>query len=198
MKLKIILLLFLVFASYQSYANAYDSTRVSFEEAMDALDAEKYEEAVNLFTRYLYIATGHDEGYFQRGNAYYMLKQYDKALTDYSFAYNMGFKKDEIMFYRMGTIYKNNKDYLTAEEFFNQAVKLDSKYTEAYLELGNLALLAEDYKKAADNYNKALSLDPNFPEVYFALGEIYTKSGSYSEAVGNYEKAIKLDSTNKK
>ena len=97
MRIKLLLLAAaLIFVSNLTYS--FDSTRVTFAEAMDALNAEEYETAVDLFTKYLKISSGHDEGYYQRGNAYYELKQYDKALTDYSWAYNMGFKKDEVMF----------------------------------------------------------------------------------------------------
>ncbi len=194
MRIKLLLsAIIFLFVSNLSYS--YDSTRVSFSEAMDALDAEEYEKAVELFTSYIRIATGHDEGYYQRGNAYYELKQYDKALTDYSTAYNMGYQKNEVMFFRMGTILKENKNYLTALDYFNKAVSIDKKYIEAYLELGNLYLLNEDYKNAKENYEKALTIDPNYPEVNFALGEIEMRSGNYGDAAVFYEKAIKLDTT---
>jgi tetratricopeptide (TPR) repeat protein len=191
MRIKFIFaLFFILFISKYSYS--MDSTRVTFGEAMDAIEAEDYEKAVDLFTRYLKIASGHDEGYYQRGNAYYALKMYDKALNDYSIAYNMGYQKDVSMFYRMGMVYKFDKNYLSAIDYLKKAADLDKKNVNALLELGNIYLISEDFPNAKEYYNRALKLDPNYPEVFFALGQMDSKDGNFAGAVENYEKAASI------
>ena len=158
MRIKLLFLaIIFLFAVKLSYS--YDSTRVSFSEAMDAMDAEEYEKAIDLFTSYLKVATGHDQGYYQRGNAYYELKQYDKALTDYSTAYNMGYQKDEVMFFRMGMILKENKNYLTALDYFNNPLGGIKNILKVILSLGNFNLIKEVYKKEKINNIKVLHLN---------------------------------------
>ena len=100
-----------------------DSTRVTFQEAMDALNDEDYEEAVEPFNSYLKIASGHDEGYYQRGNAYYALKSMIKRLMITRLPYNMGYQKDVSMFYRMGLIYKYDKIYNSAIDYFKKSLR---------------------------------------------------------------------------
>ena len=56
MRIKLLLLAAaLIFVSNLTYS--FDSTRVTFAEAMDALNAEEYETAVDLFTKYLKISS---------------------------------------------------------------------------------------------------------------------------------------------
>ena len=192
----ILIAILILFSTGISYS--LDSIRVSLNDAMWELENKNYEEAVKLFNYYIAGNSGNNEAYYQRGNAHYELGHCDNAITDYTRAHEMGFDKKPIMYYRLGMCYENKKDYLTAASYFERAVALDSRFTEAYFELGNTYYLGEDYDRAKQSFLTLLSLDEeaSTAKLFAALGDISMKTQSYSDAIDYYQKAIKKDSNN--
>jgi tetratricopeptide (TPR) repeat protein len=97
-------------------------------------------------------------------------------------------------------LYRNDEDS-QALQAFQQAVKLDPEFAEAYFRLGLTydALGQEQeaegaYKKAVETYKKYLAMEGNLDEAegHYNLGQTYNGLHLYTEAVREYRQAIKI------
>ena len=90
-------------------------------------------------------------------------------------------------------------DYKTAEKNFKEALKVDQKYYEAYMMLGELFLKQKKYSEAADNYRNAVRIDSLFYRpVFFSLGTSEMMSGDYSNALISYKVYIEQKGVSEK
>jgi len=63
----------------------------------------------------------------------------------------------------LGTLSFRQRDLKTAETCFQNAIKLDSKFSDAYSALGNLYLAKQDVKQAEQAFKTAMELPPSRP-----------------------------------
>jgi tetratricopeptide (TPR) repeat protein len=108
----------------------------------------------------------------------------------------------------LGVIHHNSGQFNDAVKFFEKALKINPRYTEALL---NLAVLYNDlgkYQKARELYTKVQEksrehkggkMDPfiraKLANRHAEIGDIYEGIGFFSEAVEEYQKALKLGPT---
>ena len=99
-----------------------------------------------------------------------------------------------------GSVAHGNGDYDEAIKCFEKAIKLNSKYAEAYNNLGYAyAVGKENYEKAIKYYKKAIKLNRNYADAYLNLGRAYHRGKqNYDKAIKCYEKSIKLNPQNAK
>lgn len=69
-----------------------------------------------------------------------------------------------------------------AESLLMDAVKLDAKCSDGYLELGVLASQQKDLPKAIEYYNKAINADPTMADAYYRLAKAYVRTGDSEKA----------------
>jgi tetratricopeptide (TPR) repeat protein len=62
------------------------------------------------------------------------------------------------------------------------AVRLDPKCADGYLQLGNLATLEQKQPEAAEYYRKAIAADPRLADAYYRLAKIYARTGESEKA----------------
>jgi len=74
-------------------------------------------------------------------------------------------------------------DYPKAENQFKEALKLDPKFLEAYMMLGELYLKQKRYPESAENYSRAVRIDSLFfKPVFFSLATAEMMTGDYQNA----------------
>jgi serine/threonine protein kinase/Tfp pilus assembly protein PilF len=76
-----------------------------------------------------------------------------------------------------------------------QALELDSTYSEAWATLSAVDMALQDYDSAIDHAGRAVRLDPESTVGYFNLALGLEGKGRYAEAITIYEKAIDIDPT---
>ena len=76
---------------------------------------------------------------------------------------------------------------------FTKAIKLDPKYTNAYLNRGSTYNELKKYPEAIADFTKAIELDPKYVFAYNGRGAAYSALEKYPEATADYTKAIELD-----
>lgn len=74
------------------------------------------------------------------------------------------------------------KKFAKALRRFEDAVKLDPSYFEAWNMAGFCSRKSGDVKRAFDYYDKALALRPDYEEAHEYLGEAYLQSGDLARA----------------
>lgn len=90
--------------------------------------------------------------------------------------------------------YEDAQQYIRQNVFdeaikhLNNAVKLDPKFQQAYLQLGDIYKRIRNTQKAKENYRLAVNVAPvENPNFYFILGETELQTGDYVQAKQNFE-----------
>jgi tetratricopeptide (TPR) repeat protein len=79
----------------------------------------------------------------------------------------------------LGLLYKDQKQYEKAEEYYLKAIETDSSYVYAYNNLGLLYADQKQYEKAEDRYLKAMEIDSSYVNAYHNLGNLYYDLNRY-------------------
>jgi tetratricopeptide (TPR) repeat protein len=104
--------------------------------------------------------------------------------------------KPAVTLYNQGVELMQEQQFAKAQKKFEQAVKLDPSFAEAY---NNLAFTlrkqgAGNYQKSLTLYNKAIELKPKLAEVYMYRGVLYTQMGRKADAQADLVTLKKLNS----
>jgi tetratricopeptide (TPR) repeat protein len=104
-------------------------------------------------------------------------------------------ESSSVSVYNEGLALMQAKRFAQAEKKFEQAVKLDPNFAEAY---NNLAFTLRkqgsgNYKQSLAYYNKAIELKPNLAEAYMYRGVLYTQMGRKADAQADLASLKKLD-----
>lgn len=127
------------------------------------------------------------------GVGYYSEGKIQQAFVEFQHAYELNPKNKEVL-HAIGIIYLLNFDEtLKAIAFFENAVKIDPEYSEAYNNLGYAHAKNGNFETAIRFYKKAASnLFYTTPEKAFVnMGKAYYRLGRYEEAAAAYKDAIK-------
>ena len=84
-------------------------------------------------------------------------------------------------------------DYQAAINFYNESLKLNPNFADAYNNLGVIYNILKNYDAAIDSYTKAIAINPNVALFYYNLGANYYSLNNYDAALQNYNKSIELD-----
>ncbi len=90
----------------------------------------------------------------------------------------------------------NKGEYVSALCCFDEAIKRDPSFSEAYGFRGVVYGLIGDYDRAVKDYNEAIDLDPEVSFFYSSRGGAYIHNGEYSRAMADLDKSLSLDSGN--
>ena len=93
------------------------------------------------------------------GNAYYMKKQFDNAISDYSNAIDMN-PKLAVAYQNRGSAYYIKGDYDKAISDYDKAIELNPKNALTYSSRGNAYFMLNQLNSAISDYNKAIEFDP--------------------------------------
>ena len=106
------------------------------------------------------------EDYFNRGSAYYVNGQYDKAIADLSKAIELN-PKDAKAYYNRGLAYGKGKgQFDKAIADFTKAIELDPTDANAYIGRGVAWGKKGVYDRAISDCNKAVELNPTNATAY--------------------------------
>jgi tetratricopeptide (TPR) repeat protein len=124
-----------------------------------------------------------------RGDIFMARKMYREAVE----TYNQGPKDSPILINKIGIAYHQMLELNTAKKYYERAIKMDSKYSEAINNLGTVHYAKKSYRRAVSQYKKALQLAPNSASIHSNLGTAWFARKKYKEAAEEYELALKLD-----
>lgn len=143
-----------------------------------------------------YMPKNYDAQYYQkRGEEALVDCKYEKAAEYFNKALNI--KKSVENYNNLGKTYvKLNKPKL-ALKCFEEAINLDVKNPQTYI---NLALyyceIEKDFKKQTNYLKHAIKLNPELAEPYYQMGNAYLDKGMYETAIEYYRLATAKDDLN--
>ena len=116
-------------------------------------------------------------------------KYFDKLLYDQ--------KKPEL-FYIQANIHKQLKKYDSAINYFEEAIRLNPNFSEAYNNLGNIKKRIGKIDEAINCFEKAIQLKENNIQAYFNLANIYKENKYFKELIKIYEKILSFNQNDTK
>ncbi|HEX8558925.1 MAG TPA: tetratricopeptide repeat protein [Pyrinomonadaceae bacterium] len=76
---------------------------------------------------------------------------------------------------------------------YRQAVALDPRYGDAYIDMGDAYMSSGKYGEAFAAYRQAISVAPRNPDAHYSLGAAYNDMANYGDAFKPFVQAIRLD-----
>lgn len=147
---------------------------ILFQLGTQAFTNMKLEEAVDLFNQAIslgsYNMESRNDAYFWRGECYYRLEDYRKAISDYRTYLNNTRQRNTDMYalahYNLGYSYFKEKDYSEALSRFRQCTDLEANLkapslADAYNRIGDCLFHNRQFAMAEENYTRAAQLQPS-------------------------------------
>ena len=124
-----------------------------------------------------------------RGDIYMARKMYREAID----VYKPGAAASPVLANKTGIAYHQMLDLADAKKYYDKAVKLDPRYSEAINNLGTIYYAVKSYRRAVEQYKRALRYHPDSASILSNLGTAYFARKQYKEATVAYEQALAID-----
>jgi len=95
--------------------------------------------------------------------------------------------------YIKGTYYFNTRQYDLAIKLFDETIKRDWKFVEAYLDKGIILYEQKNYDEALETFTLAATVQNTYPDCYYWMGRCYEATNRKEQAIANYQRAYTLD-----
>ncbi len=105
-------------------------------------------------------------------------------------------KKSADIHYTLGNIQKKLKKFNNAIISFENAIKINPNFSEAYNNLGNTKKLIGERNEAIKNYEKAINVKEDNIEALINLSIIFKENKNFKELIKIYERILALDENN--
>lgn len=92
-----------------------------------------------------------------------------------------------------GVYYANRKEDAAAMKEFDDCIRHDYTFMDAYIEKAILQYDAKKYNDALKTLEKAQTVSNSFTDAYFWMGKCFEAMGNKEQAIDNYKKALGLD-----
>jgi len=89
--------------------------------------------------------------------------------------------------------YEDAKDTDRAVSALRQAILIDPRNVNFYLDFANLSSVHQSFQVGIDVVNDGIGLLPKAAPLYFARGVLYTELAQYDKAEGDFQTAYELD-----
>lgn len=92
-----------------------------------------------------------------------------------------------------GAYYSDTKQYAAALEQFEECIKRNWKFTDAYIEKGIVYYEQKQYNEALEVFRMAATVSNTSADAYFWMARCYEATNRKDEALENYMRALSLD-----
>lgn len=96
-------------------------------------------------------------------------------------------------YFNQGQEFAKKQSWHLAIQAYQQAVRLDPKFLDAWNNLGHAYRKTKDYDKALEAYKRALELKPDYANAHEYLGRTHLAMGNKDAAMREYEVLKRLD-----
>ncbi len=129
--------------------------------------------------------------YSNRGNAYFNLGEYRRAIQDYDQALRLdpGYA---VAYYNRGKAYTELRVHRRAIQDYDQTLRINPGLAIAYYNRGIAYNGLGEHHRAIQDYDQALRIDPGYADAYHNRGWSYKIFADYDRAARDWEKAIRF------
>ncbi len=159
-----------------------------YEDAMEEFDAVYQKSSLSV------VKSNNKRIHRGRGIAYYMMRDYEKALEEFQKALEINELSDlnVDIYYYMGSTYRYIGDYKKAVDSYSKLIKKDKKEARAYGSRAYCYQLLGESDKSLSDFDKAISLDEKNYDYYFGKYNLLIGIKKEEEANKVLTKASKI------
>ena len=145
---------------------------------------------LSLYTHTLQVTNNNERMYNNRGNAYFRLRKFKEAVSDYTKAIEIdpggkAYYNRALALLRLG-------DFSRAVSDLDKAIRNDPKSSRAYCGRGYALFKLGEYRRALDDLNEAVRIDPGYDDAYYNRGRTYDHLGDRKRVVEDMIAAARL------
>jgi tetratricopeptide (TPR) repeat protein len=150
--------------------------------------AGDYENAAEALLEAVGLKPDASAAWFLLGEAYESAARSQQAIETAFASYLRSAPHDAWAYYHYGAILygraqaSGSHDYRQAVEKLNQALRLNPKFAQPYLELGLIAMAEGKAEQSVAALQKAVSLEPGLAAAHYRLGLAYKRMGDVARA----------------
>lgn len=134
---------------------------------------------------------GYTNAFLNRGNIFFDAGNDDLALADYNVVLDA--TENAKAYSARGAIFAKRKQYDSAIEDMNKAVKLDGYFTDAYSNRALTYLEMGRFDEAIADCSSILKMTPNRADMYELRAYIKARKGDHQAAIIDFDRSIQLD-----
>lgn len=171
--------------------NNLQNTDSYFVKALILKETFAYEDAVKALKKSIEYDNNNWEAYNLIGIVYEQM--HDPLAVEYFKTAIKLFPDNAEIHYNAGFVFHQFGEIDEATNHYEQAIKIDDYYYEAYYNLGFLYVNDyKDYKKALDYFSEAIRCDSTAYKAWYNRGYSYEMTKQYKLAESDYRKALKI------
>lgn len=148
-----------------------------------------FENSAKHYTQTLALDPGYVEAYNGRGQAYFELRKFPEAFSDFDKAIKAGIVTPKL-FLNRGKCHVILNRPAEAIPDLTRSLELEPRNPDTYYFLAVAQGKTGDVVNSLKNYSKAIELRPDYIEALVNRGLIYYNSFRYDEAIADYTAAI--------
>lgn len=126
-----------------------------------------------------------------KGDAYYRMKQYNKARSHYDIALEID-PKDSVSWCHLGNIYSFEGKRSLALTAYERAVAADPRNSDAWNNKGVIFNSIGMPEEAMTSFRKAIEINPDHFDARMNLAREYVKKNRSDEAVEQFQEALRI------
>jgi tetratricopeptide (TPR) repeat protein len=128
--------------------------------------------------------------YYNRGEAYYRLENFDSAYQDFTTAISLDTTFADA-YYARGNVWYNTGGLDSARSDYEKSILLNPQLAAGYFGLGNV-YSDNNHDLAIELYSQAINLQAD-ADYFFNRGLMYYLQAEYPEAINDFTDAIKIN-----
>ena len=183
-----------VLSKYSKFKSGFESAYSIIIKGLIARNRGHLSESLSLFKDCFSICKySSDTSYILKeiGKTFYLLGKFSDSIDIYNNVLHKN-KDDWDCYYHIGLIFMNVKKYKKAEEYLNEALKIN-RCKEVLVGCGKIHLKKNEIDEAIKKFEEVLSLSPNDTNLMSILGGLYLKKREEEKAMKYYNKVVNLD-----
>jgi tetratricopeptide (TPR) repeat protein len=153
-----------------------------FSLAMEYAISGYFDSAISVLNEVLIADPENQECLLRLGNACSDCGRFMEAVEYYQRGIEVGGDLINQVYYRLGMIYLDSREYGKAEENFHSCLKGDQGHLDAVLAMGSLFEKKGEREAAIDWYEKALALDADDIKTYLRIADLWAEGGYVKNA----------------
>ena len=96
----------------------------------------------------------------------------------------------------LGHVYLIQKNYNLALNYYNKATKINSNFSDIWVNKGVIYKNIGNYNQSLESYNKAIQIKSNYLEAWFNLGNLHLRLKDFNETIKSFKKVLELNPKN--
>jgi tetratricopeptide (TPR) repeat protein len=157
----------------------------------------RLDQAIDLFTQAIARNPHLAFAYYNRGNAYLLRKEPERAIADYSDTIRID-PDFALAFMNRGVAHSTQNNLEGALRDLNKAVELAPRTLDAYYNRAMVFTKLGRLLEAAEDYTTAIDLNERDSELYVARGHVWENLKEVDKAIADYRNALAIDPKNER